>query len=42
MNLTTEQQKLVDGLQASIQKGLTSKVAGEGTKALGNVLGGKK
>jgi hypothetical protein len=40
--LTPEQQKVVDGLKAELQKALGTKGADEAKKALGNVLGGDK
>jgi hypothetical protein len=40
--LTPEQQKVLDGLKAELQKAMGGKTADEATKALGNVLGGKK
>lgn len=40
--LTPEQQKMLDNLTASIQKAMESGAVQEGTKALGNVLGGDK
>jgi hypothetical protein len=40
--LTPEQQKVVDGLKAELQKAVGGKTADEAKKALGNVLGGNK
>jgi hypothetical protein len=40
--LTPDQQKVVDGLKAEVQKALGGKATGDATKALGNVLGGNK
>lgn len=39
VELTPEQQRLVDDLKATVQKALESKAAAEGTKAIGNMLG---
>jgi hypothetical protein len=40
--LTPEQEKLVQDLKTTIQKALESQALSEGTKALGEALGGKK
>jgi outer membrane PBP1 activator LpoA protein len=40
--LTPEQEKLMQNLKATIQKALESKTVSEGTKALGDALGGQK
>ena len=40
--LTPDQQKLVEGLKAEIQKALANKATSEGASAVGNILGGKK
>lgn len=40
--LTPKQQKMLDNLKATIQKAMESGAVKEGTKALGNVLGGEK
>lgn len=40
--LTPEQQKLYDNLKATIQKAMESGAVQEGTKAIGNMLGGEK
>jgi hypothetical protein len=42
LQLTPEQQKLVDGLKAQIQTALAKATATDAASALGNVLGGKK
>ena len=42
MKLTPEQQKTLDSLKATIQKALESDAVKEGTKAIGNMLGGEK
>ena len=40
--LTPEQQKMLDDLKATIQKAMESEAVKQGTKAIGNVLGGDK
>jgi vacuolar-type H+-ATPase subunit H len=40
--LTPDQQKMLDDLTTAIQKAMESDAVKEGTKALGNVLGGDK
>jgi hypothetical protein len=40
--LTPDQQKVVDGLKAELEKAMGTKAADEAKKALGNVLGGSK
>ncbi len=40
--LTPEQQKLLQDLKAAMQKGMESEAVKQGTKALGNMLGGEK
>lgn len=40
--LTPEQQKMVDDLKATIQKAMQSEAVKQGTKAIGNMLGGEK
>jgi len=42
LKLTPDQQKLVDALKAQIQQAATKEATAEGTKAVGNLLGGKK
>jgi hypothetical protein len=39
LKLTPEQQTVVDGLKAQIQKYMASQATSEGTKAIGNLLG---
>ena len=40
--LTPEQQKMLDNLKAAIQKAMESGAVKEGTKAIGNMLGGEE
>lgn len=40
--LTPEQQKMLDELKAVVQKAMESEAVKEGTKAIGNMLGGEK
>lgn len=40
--LTPEQQKMLDDLKATLQKAMESEAVKQGTKALGNMLGGEK
>ncbi len=40
--LTPEQQKTFDSLKATLQKAMETQAVKEGTKAVGNLLGGEK
>lgn len=42
LELTPEQQKMLDDLTAAVQKAMESEAVKEGTKAIGNMLGGEK
>jgi hypothetical protein len=42
MKLTPEQQKLVEDLRTAIKNALAKRATSEGTKAVGDLLGGKK
>jgi len=42
LKLTPEQLKLYDNLKATVQKAMESSAVQEGTKAIGNMLGGEK
>ena len=42
LELTPEQQELLDDLKVAVQKALESDAVKEGTKAIGNILGGQK
>jgi len=42
LELTPEQKKTLDSLKATIQKAMESGAVKEGTKAIGNMLGGEK
>lgn len=42
LELTPEQQKMLDNLKATIQKAIESDAVKEGAKAIGNLLGGEK
>ena len=42
LELTPEQQKMLDDLKVTIQKAVQSEAVKQGTKAIGNMLGGEK